>query len=180
MGSNRNDRPAGAGAASTGPGDAMTKAGGRSTGAGRAPSGETSFTIRSRRSELRLVAEKLAGFGRRHRVPSGVIADFELALEELITNIITHGYGESDAHHEIGIRIEAADHVLTVQIEDDARAHDPLAAAPPDLDSAIEHRPVGGLGLRLVRTVMDRVVYERRNDRNLVTIAKSFGERRSS
>ena len=93
---------------------------------------------------------------------------------------ITHGYEESTDDHEIGIRIEVAGNVLTVRIEDDARAYDPLAAPPPDLDTPIEHRPIGGLGIHFVRTVMERVAYERRDDRNLVTISKAFGERGSS
>ena len=146
----------------------------------RESSGEMTFTIRNRRSELRQVAERLAEFGRRHRVPSSVTRDFDLALDELITNIITHGYGEGDGDHEIGIRIEVADNVLTVRIKDDARAFDPLAAPPPDLDTAIEHRPIGGLGVHFVRTVMDRVAYERRDDRNLLTISRAFGERGAS
>ena len=149
-------------------------------GAVRAPCGEMTLTIRNRRPELRQVAERLAEFGRRQGVPSGVIGDFDLALDELVTNIITHGFGESDDDHEIGIRIEVADNLLTVRIEDDARAFDPLAAPPPNLDTAIEHRPVGGLGVHFVRTVMDRVAYERRDDRNLLTISKAFGERGSS
>ena len=68
---------------------------------------------------------------------------------------------------KVGLRYDGGFHDVT--IEDDARGFDPLAAPPPNLDTAIEHRPVGGLGVHFVRTAMDRVAYERRDDRNILT-----------
>ena len=79
---------------------------------------------------------------------------------------------------KIDLRYDGGFHDVT--IEDDVRGFDPLAVPPPNLDAAIEHCPVGGLGVHFVRTVMDRVAYERRDDRNLLTISKASGERGAS
>ena len=68
--------------------------------------------------------------------------------------------------------------VLTAHIEDDARAFDPLAAPEPNVDSALEQRPVGGLGVHIVRTVMDRIAHERRDGRNHLTVSKAFRDAR--
>ena len=64
---------------------------------------------------------------------------------------------------------------LTIRVEDDGRAFDPLQAPPPDLDLPLEERPVGGLGIHIVRSVMDAVEYQRRGGRNVLTMRKTIG-----
>src|SRR5262245_12748828 len=101
----------------------------------------------------------------RESVPADVMYACSLALEEIVTNITRHGFADAAAHT---IRFAArltADHVV-LQFEDDGRAFDPLAAKPPDLARPIEERPIGGLGIHLVRKLADRVEYERAGDRN--------------
>ncbi len=61
-------------------------------------------------------------------------------------------------------------------IEDDGIAFDPLIAPPPDLDSDIEDRPIGGLGVYLVKEMMDEVEYARADGRNRVTLVKNVAE----
>jgi len=94
-----------------------------------------------------------------------------LAIEELVTNCIKYGYDDGGEHF-IDVALSVADHTLTMVVVDDGRPFDPLAAAPPDLSLAIEDRPLGGLGIRMLRELADNVTYERRNGANRVTLIK--------
>ena len=67
-----------------------------------------------------------------------------------------------------------ADGATTVQMEDDAMALDPRAAAPPDIGAAIEKHACQGLGLHLVGAVMDGIAHERRDGRNCLTLSRAF------
>ena len=98
-----------------------------------------------------------------------------LVIEELVVNIINHGH--DDGVHDIEIAMTSEPDALTVEIIDDGRPFDPLSDAPePDLDSLLEDRPVGGLGIHLVRTMMDEVHYRREQDRNHTTLIARRGE----
>ena len=62
-----------------------------------------------------------------------------------------------------------------MDLEDDGAAFDPFAREDPDITLAVEDRPIGGLGIFLTRQVMDQVAYERRDDRNWVSVQKKLG-----
>ncbi|HEX4193960.1 MAG TPA: ATP-binding protein, partial [Stellaceae bacterium] len=66
--------------------------------------------------------------------------------------------------------------MIVTELSDDGRAFDPLNAPPPDLDSAIEDRRIGGLGVHLVKTMMDDVTYAYRDGRNHVTLRKKIAD----
>jgi anti-sigma regulatory factor (Ser/Thr protein kinase) len=68
--------------------------------------------------------------------------------------------------------MQVADGRLTIVLTDDGRPFNPLEWPPPDTTSPIEDRGVGGLGLHLLRTMSDEMSYERRDERNRVTIVK--------
>ncbi|MDE2963568.1 MAG: ATP-binding protein [Acidobacteriota bacterium] len=92
-----------------------------------------------------------------------------LALEELVINIMDYGFDGGD--HEIDITLVSEDHRLTIEIADSGKAFDPLTDAPvPDVDAPMDERPVGGLGVYLVRNMMDDMQYRRENDRNFLTL----------
>ena len=59
-------------------------------------------------------------------------------------------------------------------VSDDGIAFDPLEVPPPDLESSLEDRPVGGLGVHFMLTLMDEVTYRREGDRNVLTMRKSY------
>lgn len=131
-------------------------------------------TVRNDMSELGPLAEALGEFGLRNNVPADAIYKVDLALEELLVNVIRHGYGEGADDREIRVGVALADGAITVRMEDDAMAFDPRAAAPPDIGAAIEKYPCQGLGLYLVGAVMDSIAYERRDGRNCLTLCKAF------
>jgi serine/threonine-protein kinase RsbW len=94
-----------------------------------------------------------------------------LAIEELVTNCIKYGYDDA-GEHTIDIELSLAGHTLTMIVVDDGHPFDPLAAPPPDLSLAIEDRPIGGLGIHLLRELADDVTYERRDGTNRLTLTK--------
>jgi anti-sigma regulatory factor (Ser/Thr protein kinase) len=98
------------------------------------------------------------------------ILDVQLAMEEVIVNIINYGYCGREG--TIAIRCEASPSQVTLEISDSAPAFNPLSAAEPDVTSAIDERSIGGLGIFLVRQVMDTVTYRHKNHKNLLTLVK--------
>lgn len=97
----------------------------------------------------------------------------DLVIEELVTNTIKYGYDDKAAHR-IHVCIEFHDGRLCIEIRDNGHAFDPLAQEAPDLTLSAEERPIGGLGIHLVRQMTDDVRYERRGDENIVTATKQF------
>jgi len=94
-----------------------------------------------------------------------------IVLEELITNLLKYGYDQRGARGlaELGLALEPGPR-LVVELVDDGRAFDPLAPPAPDLDQPVEMRPVGGLGLHLVRALTEGGYYQRVKGRNLTRL----------
>ena len=102
--------------------------------------------------------------------------NLNLSLDELITNIVSYGYRDSD-EHEIRVTMTEQSGSLVVVLEDDGMAFDPFTDAPePDLEAGVEERPIGGLGVYLVKTLMDEVAYERLDGRNRITLIQRTPE----
>ncbi len=93
-----------------------------------------------------------------------------LAVDEVATNTITHGYSERGLTGQLYLSAEHDADVLRIHLEDTGPAYDPTQRADPaDLDLPLEERGVGGLGIFLARRNVDAFLYERRGDRNRVT-----------
>lgn len=90
-----------------------------------------------------------------------------LAVDEIATNIIDHGYRESGETGEVVIMADVRDDALTVVLEDTARPFDPRGAGRPDqIDMQLEDRPIGGLGVFLALQGVDEFEYEHDGKRN--------------
>ncbi len=90
-----------------------------------------------------------------------------------MNNVITYAYRDED-DHEISARVELVADRLTVTIADDGVPFNPLSAKTPDTESSLEDREFGGLGIHLVRSLVDDVSYHRRIDKNVLTLMKRF------
>jgi len=92
-----------------------------------------------------------------------------LVVDELAQNIVDYAYG--DAAGDVEVAITARDETVEIEIVDEGRAFDPLTEVPaPDLTAPLESRPVGGLGVHLMKTLMDDVEYRRESGRNRLRI----------
>jgi serine/threonine-protein kinase RsbW len=92
-----------------------------------------------------------------------------LAIEEMVTNILKYGYDDAGGH-EILLRLEVCSGALHLVLEDDGHEFNPLNAPAPDLDCPVEERAIGGLGIHLIRQMAERLDYERRDGRNRLSI----------
>jgi anti-sigma regulatory factor (Ser/Thr protein kinase) len=127
----------------------------------------------NRSSELQRLASELERFAQNHRIPEPDIHAFSLSLDELVTNTIAYGY-DDQGPHEIRVRLTLANGRLSAEVEDDGRPFNPLTAPQPDLTSAVEDRPVGGLGIHLVRSLMDHVDYRHESGKNHLMMRKQL------
>lgn len=103
------------------------------------------------------------------------IYSLQLAADEAATNIIEHAYeGVSDA--DLDITCEMQDDTLTITMRDDGKSFDPSSVKQPNLKADLSERQIGGLGLYLMRKLMDEVHYESNpNTGNLLTMTKRRG-----
>lgn len=101
------------------------------------------------------------------------IYDGELAIEEVVSNIIFYAYPVGGVH-QIQVAFEIHNQELTISIRDDGEPFNPLDVPPPDLTTSLEDRKIGGLGIHLVRTAMDEIAYERKNNQNCLLMKKKL------
>jgi anti-sigma regulatory factor (Ser/Thr protein kinase) len=130
-----------------------------------------SIVVVSQRSEIERVADLVDRFGAAHHLPDDVVVAIHLVLDEVVVNIIEHGY-DDDLDHHIHVSLALDGDLLTIRVEDDGKAFNPLEAPPPDLDLPIEDRPIGGLGIYIVRSNVDAIEYRREAGRNILTMKK--------
>jgi anti-sigma regulatory factor (Ser/Thr protein kinase) len=93
----------------------------------------------------------------RLQVPEAVVGDVVQTVDEAATNIILHGYAGREGVVEV--ELERQDDVLMMRLRDWAPQYDPTNAPPPDLSRGLEQRRPGGLGLYLIRLLMDEIHY---------------------
>jgi anti-sigma regulatory factor (Ser/Thr protein kinase) len=97
----------------------------------------------------------------------------KLVLEEILMNVISYG-GDSTHRPRIILNLSQRDDLVSMEISDDGIAYDPLTSPPPDLESELEDRPIGGLGIYLVRELMDGMSYRFENGRNHLLVTKTL------
>jgi anti-sigma regulatory factor (Ser/Thr protein kinase) len=132
-----------------------------------------SLRLPNRLAAIGETAGDIARFCKAHGVPEAAIAHLNLALDEAMTNTIEYSWPDG-GDHELALTIAIRNGAVVAEISDDGIAFDPLKVPPPDLESDIESRPVGGLGVHFVKTLMDDVGYRRDGGRNVLTMRKRF------
>lgn len=136
---------------------------------------ERTLALTNDLAEIERVSRLVEAFGEEHALPARVVFDVNLALDEILTNIISYAY-EDGTRHTITVRLRLADGRLHVEVEDDGRAFDPLTVAEPDIEGPAEDRPIGGLGLRLVRKLMTGLAYTRKEGTNVFAMWRAIAE----
>lgn len=131
-----------------------------------------SLCLPTRLDQLERIYEAVDELGLSEEWPPGMVYQVKLVLEELGVNIVTHGHA-NDPEHEFEVVLDSDPEALTIEFRDEGPAFNPLTDSPePDIESGLDDRPVGGLGIYLVRTMMDELSYRRENDKNVLTIVK--------
>lgn len=99
-----------------------------------------SATLPNRRSEIERLQQLVETFSEQHELPDGVVFAVNLALDEIVTNIIVHGYSDNQ-QHDIRVEIVLGEDAIEVVVRDDAPAFNPLLVPPVDLEAVAENRP---------------------------------------
>lgn len=126
---------------------------------------ELRLTIPNVLRELDRVNARATALLEQHAVAASTIYATQLALEELISNVIRHGY-DDDRPHDIVLSIRVRESGVELELVDDGREFDPVTAPEVALDVPLAERRVGGLGVHLVRKFVREIRYERRENRN--------------
>ena len=126
-------------------------------------------SFRNDDAQLRPLSEWFRGFARSNGIAEARARDFELCLNELVTNVIHYAY-EDRGEHEIRIALERDCGELRATIEDDGRPFNPLEKEPPPIPLSLEAAGIGGWGIPIIRAFADDLSYERRDGRNRFTI----------
>ena len=120
---------------------------------------------------LQLIASEVEGLGEREAWSDSLVFKVNLVLEEVGINILSYGGESGGPWPEFEIVITSDDDSLTIEISDEGRPFDPFHDAPkPSLDAEIENRPIGGLGIHLVQTMMDDTSYQHSEGKNRLTM----------
>lgn len=127
--------------------------------------------INAERSQLAHVRAWVAEHAESIHAQPSEIDDLVLAVDEAVTNVIVHGYHDRPGPIELAVVAEPGS--ITITIRDQAPQFNPTQVPPPNLNLPLEQRPIGGMGIHLVRHSVDRFTYESlANGGNQVTLVK--------
>jgi anti-sigma regulatory factor (Ser/Thr protein kinase) len=128
------------------------------------------IVLKNQPREKQKVVQALEQFGRDHQLPANVLQAADLALEEHLTNLMSYAFAD-DPEHEIKVRFTLASDFI-VEVEDDGPPFNPLDLPEVDVTAPLEQRPIGGLGIHLMRRFMDELEYRSEGGRNVLRMRK--------
>ena len=120
---------------------------------------------------LARVSAQLDTFAERRQLSPDVRRDLHLVIDEIVNNIVRHA---RPRHPQVTIQLGIDAQALEILVVDDGEAFDPTSKADPDTTLGLDDRPVGGLGLYLVRQLMTEVRYRRLRGRNRLTMRRTL------
>lgn len=107
------------------------------------------------------------------QLPESMVMSINLALEEIVSNVMLYAYPK-DKSGQVLINAEKREHSITFIVSDSGIAFDPTQHAPADITLSAEERQIGGLGIHLVRQIMDKIEYQRKGKKNILTMVKEY------
>ena len=134
---------------------------------------QLSLVLRNETEELERMSEEVSAWCKANEI-SATEFRVNLTLDEIVSNVIRHGWKDG-GEHQLDVRIFLLEDELRLEVEDDATPFNPLEAPPPDISSPLEERPIGGLGVHLVRQIMDELAYRRLDGKNLLVMKMKIG-----
>jgi len=129
--------------------------------------------IENRVEDLAVLAGKIDEVAEKWSLSLPLTMNINLVLEEAVSNVIFYAFNDPDKHL-IQISLSLENKTLTIEITDDGIAFDPLSRLEPDISLPVEERPIGGLGILLIKKMMDQVSYTRVNNQNRLTLLKNI------
>ena len=140
---------------------------------------EQRIVIKNDLPEIAVVQEIFEAFAEKLRIPMLITMKFDVIFDELLNNIMSYAYRDN-REHDIEVRMALVGKRLTVTITDDGVSFNPLSVEAPDTDLSLEDREPGGLGIHLVRNLVDDVSYHRRIGKNVLTLMSHLQQKDSA
>jgi len=129
------------------------------------------FELKSKLSELNTLCRHLEDCGSVMELPQKCLFEINLGLDELFTNIISYGFDDG-TEHQIRFSLAKEKETLVVQVEDDGKPFNPLEEASPKVSQDLDTINIGGLGIHLVKKMMDDIDYQRVKGKNKLILKK--------
>lgn len=129
--------------------------------------------IRNKIGELSAVTKTLDRLAADWRLPSSAMIQLQVALDEVLSNIIKYAWSQNESH-ELSVRFELKESSVQVVIEDDGHPFDPRAHTPRASPESGSRREPGGVGIQMVKQLVDELSYARSDGRNQITLTKTF------
>jgi len=129
--------------------------------------------LRNDLEELTRLAEWLHAAAKPMQLPDEVLSDVDHCAAEAVHNIIAYAYSDA-AVHLIRVRMTGEPDRVILEVEDDGVAFNPLEYPPPLPVSRLEHAPLGGRGIRIMRALMTECSYRRERGKNVLTMVRAW------
>ena len=129
------------------------------------------LVMRNDIADIALMAEFVDGLCEKYQLPADVGFSLNLALEEAVVNVMKYAYPEGE-EHKIALSVKLTDNRLMFKLIDAGKPFDPTVVPDADVSLSAEERQIGGLGIFLVRQIMDVVEYRRIDGKNILTMIK--------
>ena len=131
------------------------------------------ITIKNTIDEVQKAVAAFEEFAEIYEIPIGVMTKVNIVLDELLSNIVKYSFPDDNEHH-IDITLELfTTGKLTIQLTDEGVEFNPFSAPEPDLTVPLEDREIGGLGILLVKQLMDEYYYKRQVNMNITSLIKN-------
>ena len=131
------------------------------------------FELPNRISVLGTMLDELESLLLAEQIPNDVAGEVRLLAEEAVSNIIRYAYG-SVQERQIVVTLEYGKTAVKLEFRDDGSPFNPLEAPPPDLNAPLEERQNGGLGIHLMKSLVDEASYAREGNTNVLMLTKRF------
>lgn len=129
------------------------------------------FELENDLSELQALHQHLITWGGSIGLTNKSILRINICLDELFTNIVSYGF-KDDLDHLIKFTLNADNNYMIINIEDDGMPFNPLEKIDPDFPANVESAKIGGLGILIIRKLIDNISYERKRGKNKLTMKK--------
>jgi anti-sigma regulatory factor (Ser/Thr protein kinase) len=134
---------------------------------------DLSIRLKNHFNELSRLKDALHMYCEFRELPSNIVFALTLSLDEVVTNVISYGYDDYDEHN-IDVTLRSRQGVIEISVEDDGKPFNPLEFRTPEINCPIDERPIGGLGIYLVKTYMSELEYHRIGGKNRLIMRKNI------
>ena len=129
--------------------------------------------ITNQRDQIDTVRKFFDDYSKDNKLTEKTVHDIQMALDELLTNIVNYGYEDTD-EHQIDIHFGVNDDAVKVEIVDDSKPYNILERDDPDISLSMEDKPIGGLGVFLIKKLMSSVDYYTKEGKNHLVMTKEL------